>query len=252
MAAADHRAVFFDLVGTLIHAAGTVGTQYSLLARRFGVEARAEDLDRAFEEAISTAPRLACAGRPIAEIPGLEKSWWRDLVRDVVARAGLSAVFEGPRFDEYFDALYRHFETEAAWMIYPDVVPVLSRLRADRCSVGLITNYDARVYPLLEALELQARFDCIAIPGIAGAAKPDPAIFRYALDRTGVTSDRSVYVGDLISEDVDGARAAGIRPILLDRARRHRAVSGIVQIESLDDLAAALGAGAVAEAGSSG
>jgi putative hydrolase of the HAD superfamily len=251
MSAADRRVVFFDLVGTLIRPAGSIGAQYSELARRLEVEADARELDSAFEQVMRTAPPMAFAGQPPAEVPRLEKAWWRDLVRDVVRRTGLSAALEGSRFEAYFDSLYRHFETEAAWVVYPDVVAALSRLRSDGRGVGLITNYDARVHLLLEALDLRAWFDCVVIPGLAGAAKPDPAIFRYALEQAAVTPECSIYVGDLLGEDVDGARAAGIRPILLDRGRRHQAVAGVVRIESLDDLPAALGRGLVAEAGPS-
>ena len=251
MSAADRRVVFFDLVATLIRPAQSIGVQYGELARRLGVEADARKLDRAFEEAMRTTPPVALSGRPPAEVPSLEKAWWRDLVRGVLRRAGLSGVLEGSRFEVYFDSLYRHFETGAAWVVYPDVVPALSRLRSDGRGVGLITNYDARVHRLLEALDLRAWFDCVVIPGLAGAAKPDPAIFRYALEQAVVTPECSIYVGDLLGEDVDGARAAGIRPILLDRGRRHQAVAGVVRIESLDNLPAALGPWPVAEAGPS-
>ena len=247
MTTADRRAVFFDLVGTLIRPAGSIGAQYSELARRLGVDADEGELDRAFQRVMRTAPRMAFPGRSAAEVPHLEKAWWRELVREVVRRAGLSAALEGSRFEAYFDSLYRHFETDSAWVVYADVVPALSRLRSDGCGVGLITNYDARVHSLLDALELRAWFDCVAIPGLAGAAKPDPAIFRYALEQAEVTAECASYVGDLIDEDVDGGRAAGIRPILLDRAGRHRAVAGVVRIESLDDLAAALNAALASE-----
>jgi putative hydrolase of the HAD superfamily len=228
--------VFFDLVGTLIRPAGSIGTQYGELARRLGVEADSQELDRAFNQAMRAAPPIALAGRPPAQVPSLEKGWWRHLVRDVVHRAGLSTALEGSRFEAYFDSLYRHFETEAAWVVYSDVVPALSRLRSGGRRVGLITNYDARVYPLLDALHLRAWFDCVAIPGLAGAAKPDPAIFRYAMERAEVAAKRAVYVGDLVEEDVNGARAAGMHPILLDRDRCHHAGAGVVRIESLEDL----------------
>ena len=250
MTTADRRAVFFDLVGTLIRPAGSIGAQYSELARRLEVDADARELERAFQQVMRTAPPMAFPGRSAAEVPRLEKAWWRELVREVVRRAGLSAALEGSRFEAYFDSLYRHFATGSAWVIYPDVVPALSRLRSDGRPVGLVTNYDARVHPLLEALELRAWFDCVAIPGLAGAAKPDPAIFRYALEQAEVTAECATYVGDLIDEDVDGARAAGIRPILLDRAGRHRGVAGVVRIESLDDLAAALNAAPASEGSS--
>ena len=235
--------VFFDLVGTLIRPSRSIGTQYGELARRLGAEADAQALDRAFRQAMRTAPTMAFPGRPAAEVPGLERAWWRDLVRDVVRRAGLSATLEGPRFETYFDSLYRHFQTSSAWVVYADVVPALWRLRSDGRRIGLITNSDARVHRLLEALELRVWFDSVAIPGLAGAAKPDPAIFRYALARAEVSAECSFYVGDLISEDVDGARGAGMFPILLDRGRRHQENTGVVTIESLDDLPAALNAG---------
>ena len=59
--------------------------------------------------------------------------------------------------------------------------------------------------------------------GLVGSAKPDPAIFRLALERAGAEPTKAVHVGDTLSADVSGARGAGIIPIHLDPHRRCRA-----------------------------
>jgi FMN phosphatase YigB (HAD superfamily) len=78
--------------------------------------------------------------------------------------------------------------------------------------------------------------------GREGLEKPDPAIFRAALERAGVTPAEAIHVGDSPSADVHGAHAAGIRPILLDRRRRYTVdeVGDATVIDSLAELPALL------------
>jgi putative hydrolase of the HAD superfamily len=74
---------------------------------------------------------------------------------------------------------------------------------------------------------------------VVGVAKPDPAIFRLALEALGVEPHHAVHVGDTPAADVDGARAAGIHPVLVDPFDHHADLD-CVRVRRLDDLAALL------------
>jgi putative hydrolase of the HAD superfamily len=179
---------------------------------------------------------MAFPGRSFGETAALERDWWTAVVREVVRRAGLSSTLTGETFDWFFADLYEHFTTAAAWELYPDTLPALTRLAEGGTRLGLITNYDTRVFAVLEAVGLAPLLSSVTIPADAGAAKPDPAIFALALDRAGARPWECVHVGDEMGDDYRGAEEAGLRPVLLDRRGTHRGEDGICRIESLADL----------------
>jgi putative hydrolase of the HAD superfamily len=230
------RAVFFDLVGTLIRGRRPIGDQYAEELRRFGVEADPARLDLAFLQAMRTAPAMAFPGRTVSEAAELERQWWRLLVRQVTDVAGLGHRLEGTAFDRVFAALYDRFTTDRAWELYPDVVPALSGLRGRGLALGLITNYDSRVFQVLEVLGLAPLLDSVTIPAHVGAAKPDPAIFRHAVSGLGLVPGDALHVGDELEDDYRGAEAAGMRAVLLDRSGRQAGAPSVRRIESLADV----------------
>jgi putative hydrolase of the HAD superfamily len=229
--------VFFDVAGTLIRVRHGVGAQYAGVAGRFGVTAEPSALEREFPRAFRAAPPMAFPGAPAEAIPGHEREVWRGIVRDVFAGAGLLTAFAPGAFDAYFDAVYRHFEDAAVWEVFPDVVPALSALCALGCSLGIISNFDSRVLGILEGLSLAPWFASVTLSSQVGATKPDPAIFERALARHGAVAARAVHVGDSPVEDGEGARAAGLQAVLIDRGGRHAARPGLVRVTSLESLA---------------
>jgi putative hydrolase of the HAD superfamily len=233
-------AVFFDLVGTLIRVRGGVGLQYATLAKRFGIEADQRALEAAFPIALQMVPSPSFDTSRPEEVAGLERGFWRDIVCGVFHHAGIDEPTTGPRFEAYFEALFDHFSTEAGWEAYPDVEPELVRLRAAGYITALLTNFDGRVFRLLDRLRLRTLFDSVTLPGLAGKAKPDRAIFQHALDRHGLSASAAVHVGDSMSEDYTAARAAGLQTVLLDRKQRWADTEGVVRITSLSELAGAL------------
>jgi len=101
--------------------------------------------------------------------------------------------------------------------IDPETIPVLSSLKRNK-TIGLVSNFDhpPHVRNILADYKLEAFFDTIIISGDVRVKKPSPAIFSFALEQTGLSKNEVIYVGDT-NEDVDGAMAAGIRPIFLAR-----------------------------------
>jgi putative hydrolase of the HAD superfamily len=113
----------------------------------------------------------------------------------------------------------------------------LSELRIRGYGLGLITNRSnvERFYELLDDMKLRPYFDLILASGEIGIHKPEPGIFRAALDRLGAGADESLYVGDNYWADVVGARRAGITPALFDPHLLFPE-AGCLILQAIDDL----------------
>lgn len=100
---------------------------------------------------------------------------------------------------------------------YPEVAGVLRELRVRGHALVVVSNWDCSLPGWLEGAGLRDLLDDVVSSAAVGAAKPDPAIFAAALERAGARPEDAVHVGDSLERDVAGARAAGIRPVLLYR-----------------------------------
>jgi putative hydrolase of the HAD superfamily len=101
----------------------------------------------------------------------------------------------------------------------PGAVETLHSLRARGLELAVVSNWDVGLKEHLERLELASLFSAIATTAEAGAPKPEPAVFRLALERLGVDAERALHVGDEPGDE-EGAAAAGMRfaPAPLARA----------------------------------
>ena len=133
-------------------------------------------------------------------------------------------------------ALYDVFQVVRNWKLYPDVQPTLEALRSEGYRLGIVSNWEEWLEDLLDTLAVRRYFDVIAGSGLVGRAKPHPAIFEHALRAVGADPAHAVHIGDNPRDDVQGARAAGIRPILIDRHGRHLTIEAVDRIEHFGDL----------------
>ncbi len=111
-----------------------------------------------------------------------------------------------------------HAERHLWSVVAPGTREALVRLRAASLRLGVVSNSDGRVAAALEAAGLGELFDVVIDSARLGVEKPDPAIFHAALEALAVAPEDAVYVGDLYEVDVLGARAAGMRAVLLAAA----------------------------------
>jgi putative hydrolase of the HAD superfamily len=234
------RVVFFDVAGTLIRVRDGVGAQYARVAERFGVAADPAALEREFPRAFRAAPPMAFPGARAQAIPDLERGVWRGIVREVFTGAGVLPRFAPGAFEAYFDAVYRHFEDALAWDIFPDVRPALEALQAGGHQLGVVSNFDSRARRILDALGLAPWFSSLTLSSEIGVTKPAAAIFARALACHGVAPAQAIHVGDSLAEDAEGARAAGLGAVLIDRPGRHADRPGIVRVTSLAHLPEAI------------
>jgi HAD superfamily hydrolase (TIGR01549 family) len=153
-----------------------------------------------------------------------------NLILDIagVARSGAC--------DEALAELRAYHQESNLWELVPhDVPPALVALRDRGLQLVVVSNANGRLCALFERLRLGESFDCVLDSQEEGVEKPDPRIFEIALARSGATAASTIHVGDLYQVDVVGARAAGLRGVLLDQAGLY-ADADCPRVRSLADL----------------
>ena len=207
------RAILFDAAGTLFYLTKTVGDHYAYVGREVGLELDAQNLESAFQAAWKQMPR-----RPAIDGPRKndDKGWWRELVSHVFDQVAPS-VNELDR-DNFFEVAYEHFAEPGVWELYPEVLGVLEEL-APRFRLAVISNFDGRLRLILQHLGISKFFSQVFISSELGADKPDPEIFRRALNLIDLNANEVLHVGDDPERDWKAAKAAGLLVFRLDRPR---------------------------------
>jgi putative hydrolase of the HAD superfamily len=202
-------AVLFDAGGTLVH------LDYAAIARvarARGAEIGAASLHRA---EIAARHAIDAHARSTGSLDGTDatrrEGYFANLLRGAgIAAAQVSAILED---------LDRANLEESLWRVpLEQAAETLQGLRERGIRTAVVSNADGRVKAMLDTLGLGAHLELVVDSHYEGVEKPDPRIFQRALSRLGVGADRAVYVGDIYSIDVLGARAAGLVPILIDSA----------------------------------
>jgi putative hydrolase of the HAD superfamily len=227
------RVVFFDAADTLFHVHGSVAEIYLRHAVAFGFPQKPDSLiaiKQAFSRAFREAPPPVFSAAEPVRIKQSERLWWFDIVHHVFYRVGM---FE--RFDEFFDHVFRVFEDHRSWRLFPETVSTLTRLKARDLEIGIISNFDSRLFTVLRGLGIADAFDTVTISSLAQAAKPAPQIFQIALEKHAVDPGEALHIGDSLRDDVEGAKKAGLYAVLLDREGR-RQQPDVQTITSLEEL----------------
>ncbi len=231
------RAITFDVTGTLIHSP-RVAEIYAEVLRRHGLETTAEqvhDFLPVVWQEMECRTELG-VDRFLAH-PGGARGWWRDFLNRLCEYLETEAPSRFAAAE-----LYHRFSQASAWEVYPDVRESLSRLQQDMgLSLAVVSNWDDRLGRLLTHLGLTRYFDAIVFSAALGVGKPDPRIFRYALELLDVAPGSALHVGDDRRLDVEGAVAAGMHALHLVRSGSggspHRAETRSPKRGDLENLA---------------
>jgi putative hydrolase of the HAD superfamily len=227
------RVVFFDAAETLFHVNGSVADIYLRHAVSFGYQPKpnaTELISEAFRRAFHDAPPPVFAATEPAQLKQSERLWWFDVVHNVFYRVGM---FE--RFDEFFEHVYEIFADPASWRLYQEVPHTLKALRNRGLELGIVSNFDSRLFNVIRGLGIAELFDTVTISSLAHAAKPSPKIFELALEQHAVEPGEAMHVGDSLRDDVEGATKAGLAAVLLARHGKQTPPS-IPAIRTLDEL----------------
>jgi putative hydrolase of the HAD superfamily len=211
--------VLFDAAETLFTTRGTVGEIYGEVARRYGSVSNPEEIQAAFIRQFRHSGPLTTDN---------EKNWWKDVVHRVFTDVGMVS-----NFDRFFDEVYEQFRDGRGWRLFPETLEVLEELRRLQYKLGVISNFDSRVYSVMESLRILSYFDSITISSETGYAKPHPEIFKAAIRAAGVPGNRILFVGDNLADDVQAGAAAGLHTILIDRRGRYSGSDRVPVIQNL-------------------
>jgi len=212
------KVIFLDAAGTLFGIRGSVGEIYAAIALNYGVKIAAPAIDQAFRQSFATAEPLAFKNADRKTITQQEFSWWKQIVTTTFKEAKVLDNFTD--FDLFFQELYVYFATEKPWFIYPEVINTLANWRQQQIPLGIISNFDSRIYNLLELLNLRLYFSSITISSEIGAAKPDSKIFTTALTKHSCQPEQAWYIGDSFIEDYQGAKQIGMQAFWLRRGKK--------------------------------
>jgi putative hydrolase of the HAD superfamily len=226
-------AVLLDAMGTLLRLEDPAPRLRAALLRRVGEDVGAAAASAAMRAEIRFYRAHMHLGRDAGSLAALRARCAEALRPELppVAAAAPTAVLTAA----LLDAL--------AFSAYPDAAPALRELRAAGCALVVVSNWDVSLRERLEEAALAPLVDAVVASAALGAAKPDRAIFEHALALAGVAADRAWHAGDSVAADVAGARAAGIRPVLVARdgsggAERPADVPAIAGLDALPDLIA--------------
>lgn len=222
------RALLLDALGTLLELEPPAPRLRAAIAASFGVEVSLEEADRAVRREIAFYREHILEGRDRAGVARLRARCAQ------VVREALPEVLAGRPLPEVEAALLASLE----FTPFEDTVPALRALRRLGLRLVVVSNWDASLHDVLSQTGLSALVDGAITSAELGVAKPDPALFRHGLAMAGIDARLAWHVGDTIEEDVAGARAAGVTPVLIDRDNppAARAPRGVRVIRSLAEL----------------
>jgi HAD superfamily hydrolase (TIGR01549 family) len=192
--------ILFDAGGTLVR------PNFQRMADEFGA-----DGVHATAEALAEADRQF---RALFEQPGFDRPAtdpWRHYLEHLTRCASLTP-FPG----DACERLRRYHDTENLWEdLLPGTVEALEQL-APRYRMGVVSNANGTVRALMARLGLARFFHTVVDSQEEGVQKPDARLFRIGVDRMAAAPDSTVYVGDIFTVDVLGARGAGLSAVLID------------------------------------
>lgn len=139
--------------------------------------------------------------------------------------------------------LHAYHQESNLWELVPSgVLPALAALRARGLKLTIVSNANGKLRVLFDRLALAGCVDCLLDSHDEKVEKPDPRFFDIALARSGARRETTIHVGDLYHVDVVGARAAGLRGVLLDEAGLYPDVD-CPRVRSLAELVGEIAAG---------
>ena len=204
------KAVLFDLGWTLIRTA-EVPKIYKRILETYGVRVSVDEVlkaHRANEKEFDVVEGQIEFG----------KDFWIKWNLKVLERLGIeeNREFLAKKIDELW---WEHADLE----VYPDVVETLVQLKAKGVKTGVVTNgLKSDFQQILRKLKLTDWFDVVVGVNTCDKGKTDREIFLYALDKLRVHPEEAVFIGDSIKYDYEGAKRAGLKPLVIDRGRNFK------------------------------
>ncbi|MBS1724437.1 MAG: HAD-IA family hydrolase [Armatimonadetes bacterium] len=162
--------------------------------------------------------------------------FWRELTQAWCRECGFEPATASDLYDTAERLIYGR--PSSVFALYDDVIPCLTALRERGIKMAIVSNWDISLHKAVRSYGLAPFFDKVVASMEEGIEKPDPRIFKIALDALGIDPLECVHVGDNPLDDLAGARRAGMKAFVIDR--RGESTSN-VYISSLLELPERIG-----------
>jgi putative hydrolase of the HAD superfamily len=150
----------------------------------------------------------------------------------------VDTIFDGladpPPSRTFFDALYARFALANCWRVFDDALPAITRLKGRGLRLGVVSNWDERLEPILVNTGLRRHFEVVIVSINEGVRKPDASIFLEAARQLDSPASGVLHVGDSFEEDYQGAKRAGCQAKWLARRVTAERADGVIQ--SLEEI----------------
>lgn len=201
-----NKIISFDVAGTLLHFARPVSRIYAEAAVRHGIPANDAEIDARLPEAFVQAGAIIDASE--ADVGGAERRWWRR-----VLAGALALPMEDERLNSCFPELFDYYASGDAWRMHAGLPDFLAALREAGYRLAICSNFDARLFGLLQQLGISEYFEVVVLPRHARAQKPAAAIFHAVSAAFDVAPAACLHIGDSVENDVVAARLAGLQAL---------------------------------------
>jgi putative hydrolase of the HAD superfamily len=212
--------VFFDAGGTLLDPHPSFPELFAAVCLEKGHPVEASAVEAAQARIAPHLTDLVADGEDAVTYAGTSDSakesrrYWTYFYERMLAEVGI-------RDRSLPSALFERFTDSRSYKLYHDVVPAIDSLQALGVRIGLISNFEGWLEKMLVELEVGDVFEIAVISGIEGIEKPDPGIYRLALERAEVSAAVCMHVGDSPVMDAAPAAEVGMHPVLIDRGDRY-------------------------------
>jgi len=225
------KAVFFDLYQTLVRYDPPREETEAKVLKELGINVTPEGLVRpiiaADEFIYNEIARRALGDRSQEEKIALYLQYQEILLREAGIECDQKTIYK---------LLGAMQQAKMELILFDDVAPALDGLKGKGLTLGLISNVEQDMTGTLTRLKLTDWLTVIVTSQDAGAGKPRPEIFRYALKKAGIEAAEAIYVGDQHQVDVIGSRGAGMKAILIDRGDYYQDITDCPRIKSLTEV----------------
>ena len=221
---------FFDAGETLLGPRPSWSGLSTAILKQRGHDVTVEQLQAAWRETGQIFLAAADEGRTFSTSRDESHTFWTRLYASLLEHLGVEDA-EAP------EVLYQTFSDPSNYGLFDDALPALDALSSRGVRLGVISNFESWLGSMLDHLDIKGRFEVLAISGDLGWEKPDPRIFKWAMEEAGAEPHECLHVGDSPHFDAIPARQLGMTGVLIDRYGRWTDLEGdFERVSTLIDL----------------
>jgi putative hydrolase of the HAD superfamily len=205
------KIIFFDAGGTILEPYPTFAEAFTRICRTHGYQVAPRDVQSVYHTVgmaeLSRETGIINASSSAAS----SQIFWSRLYEMFLEALGIVD-------DSLRDDLLATFSDKATYKLFPEVLESFEQLRGAGYRLGLISNFEGWLEEVLVEQKAGEIFEVKVISGIEGIEKPDPYLYRLAMERAGTDPEECVHVGDSIANDLEPATAVGMKAVMIDRS----------------------------------